>query len=338
LRAIAASPENDRDRGDALGPTLTQDATPMPTARKILSILALAASLCTACGERQPPPPAPVPARAAPAPVRIPSGAQEFQTDHYAIFSTAAARRTVQVAAAVEALHRAYERFFDLPAAAADAPRLKLILYRDKHEFSQYNTSMPWAEAFYRKPYCHAYYADGGGNPYHWMLHEATHQLNAERAGMATAKWINEGLATYFGTSRLENNRLSPGRIDPDTYPIWWVDDLQLSGSLQRDLDEGRLIELRKLIDGTGPDIGGRYLNTYYIEYWSLSHFLFHYQDGKYASAYRGLIRGNGSLKEFEAALGPVEGVQQQWYDYLLERQAELALQEQAVPATAIRR
>lgn len=313
----------------------------MSQAMKAWPILTLALGLCAACDRPAPPAqPAQVAAAAArPAQALPPPGAQEYQTDHYAIFSTASAQQTLQVATAVEALHRAYAGFFQWPAATApQPPRMRLILYRDKSEFSRYNTSMPWAEAYYRKPYCHAYYAHDGDNPYHWMLHEATHQLNAERGGIARAKWIDEGLATYFGTSELRDNRLRPGRIDPDTYPIWWLDDLRLSGSVQRDIEQGRLIALRRIIDGSGPPIGGRYLNTYYLQYWSLSHFLFHYQDGRYARGYRELIRGDGSLARFEAAIGPVERIQQQWYDYLLEKQADLALGERSVDFVAVKR
>ncbi|MEH6421296.1 DUF1570 domain-containing protein, partial [Pseudomonas sp. CGJS7] len=257
--------------------------------------------------------------------------AREHRSEHYAIFSTATPERTAQVAAAVESLYRAYAGFFELADAAKPADRLKLILYRDRAQFSHYNTSMPWAEAYYRKPYCHAYYAERGENPYHWMLHEATHQLNAERAGLAAPRWINEGLATYFGTSVLQDGVLHPGRIDPNTYPIWWLGDLVLSGSLRDDLDNRRLIELRQVIDGSGPALGGAYLNVYYLQFWSLTHFLFHGQGGKYAGAYRKLMRGAGTVEEFEATVGPLERIQQEWYDYLLEKQAEQSLAEQPV-------
>ncbi|MGO1073309.1 DUF1570 domain-containing protein [Lysobacter sp. CA199] len=301
---------------------------------KLASILGLTLAACAACGERQAAPPKAsvrAPVRAPAAPVRLPTGAQEHRSEHYAIFSTATPERTAQVAAAVESLYRAYAGFFRWTDGAPPQDRLKLILYRDRAQFSQYNTSMPWAEAYYRKPYCHAYYADRGENPYHWMLHEATHQLNAERAGMAAPRWINEGLATYFGTSVLENGVLHPGRIDPQTYPIWWLDDLALSGSLQNDLQSKRLIELRKVIDGSGPAIGGGYLNVYYLQFWSLTHFLFHGQDGKYAGAYRKLMRGRGTVEEFEATIGPIARIQQEWYDYLLEKQAEQALAAEPV-------
>lgn len=254
----------------------------------------------------------------------IPAHAKAYRTDHYAISSTATPERTRAVGEAVESLHRAYSEFFRLPAATGEHPALKLILYRDRHEFSAYNTSLPWAEAYYRRPYCHAYYAGGKANPYHWMLHEATHQLNAEVAGIAEAKWMNEGLASYFGASRLRDGVLAAGSIDRGAYPIWWIADLPLSGNLPQDLRTGALIPLRDLIAGTGPAISGRYLNVYYIEYWSLSHFLFHYQGGRYARGYRRLLRGDGSLAAFEAQIGPIDRVQAEWYGYLLEKKAEL--------------
>lgn len=301
--------------------------------------VALSVAACAACSDpaaqrERAAAATPAPA-AAPAATPLPPQAREYRTPHYALFSAAAPRETVQVATAVEALYRAYGEFFALPPAAADV-RLRLILYRDRAQFVAFNTSMPWAEAYYRKPYCHAYFAGDAVNPYHWMLHEATHQLHAERAGFSRAKWINEGVASYFGASRLEGARLRPGAIDPEAYPIWWLPDLPLTGSLERDLRSGALIPLRQLIENNGPPIGGRYLNVYYIQYWSLSHFLFHHRDGAHAAAYRRLLRGGGSLAEFEAELGPVEAIQAQWYDYLLDKRVEMiaaGATAQAAPA-----
>lgn len=110
------------------------------------------------------------------------------------------------------------------------------------------------------------------------------------------------------------------------------------SGSLERDLASGRLIALRPLIDGSGPPIGGRYLNLYYLQYWSLSHFLFHHDGGKHAAAYRRLLRGRGTLAEFERELGPVETIQAQWYAYLLEKRAEVADGGVSAEAASLRR
>lgn len=294
-----------------------------------------ACALCAACsGPERDAASAPKPVAPAPSATPLPPQAREYRTDHFVIFSTATPKQTVQVATAVEALYRAYGEFFALPPAAADA-RLRLILYRDRAQFSAFNTSMPWAEAYYRRPYCHAYFAADAANPYHWMLHEATHQLHAERAGFSRAKWINEGVASYFGASRLDGARLRPGTIDPQAYPIWWLPELALTGSLERDLRSGLLIPLRQLIDNSGPPIGGQHLNVYYLEYWSLTHFLFHYRDGAYAAAYRRLLRGRGGVAEFEAQFGPIEAVQAQWYQYLLEKRIEVVAGGEPAPAKA---
>jgi hypothetical protein len=109
---------------------------------------------------------------------------------------------------------------------------------------------MPWAEAYYLRPICYAYYAKGEKNPYHWMIHEATHQLNAEVSGFKKAKWIDEGLATYFGSSRIERHKLIPGKIDPDTYPIWSLSNSGLRGNLNADIEDGRWIPIRAIITG----------------------------------------------------------------------------------------
>jgi len=245
-----------------------------------------------------------------------------LETPHYAIISHADDAQTKQVADAVEALHRGFHDLFPaVPSQRKDGHKLQLLLYRDRAHFKANNHSKPWAEAYYLPPTCYAYYAVGERNPYHWMQHEATHQLHTELAGFSHAKWLNEGLASYLGASRIEAGKLQPGTADANAYPIWWLSSLYLSGKLDEDVAQGRVIPLRALIEGTGPPIG-QHVNLYYIEYWSLTHFLLHHDNGRYANAYRTLLKGDGSLAQFEAALGPVEQVQAQWYAYL-QTQAE---------------
>src|SRR5207249_1270633 len=138
-----------------------------------------------------------------------------------------------------------------------------------------------WAEAFYQEPFCHAYYSSAEDNPYHWMLHEATHQLNRELAQFKMPKWSDEGVATYFSTSRINNGVLNPGQIDSNTYPIWWLSDLTLTGDVQKDIARNQVIPLRAIVTGKGgPDID-EYFNLYYVHWWSLSHFLFEFEGGK---------------------------------------------------------
>jgi Protein of unknown function (DUF1570) len=264
-------------------------------------------------------------------------GAKQIETTHYVITTTADASQTQRVAEAVEALYAAYGLFFKARAAAADGHgKLKLTLYAFQAQFKANNYSMPWAEAYYLRPVCYAYYAKGEPNPYHWMIHEATHQLNAEVSGFRKAKWIDEGLATYFGTSRIERGRLVPGEIDPDTYPIWWLSNSGLTGSLDADIEAGRWIPIRALITGRdAPNINSN-VNRYYIQYWSLTHFLFNYDNGRYAEAYKRLISEGGSLANFEKIIGPADRIEYEWYRYLSGKISAFAAPEDSDEATTV--
>jgi hypothetical protein len=244
-----------------------------------------------------------------------------IETAHYAITSTATDRQTMLVGNAVESLYAAYLSFFSPSIGSPSDPvKLKLTLYRDQGEFRAHNQSAGWAEAYYLPPTCFAYFAGDEANPYHWMLHEATHQLNHEVAHFPQAKWINEGLATYFGTSAIRAGRLIPGLIDANTYPIWGVKRLTLSGDLQKDIRSGKIIGLRALISGVGgPSMDERF-NAYYIGYWSLTHFLFHVENGRYAQRYRKLIAEGGTLDNFETVIGPVARIEGEWYAYLQQQ------------------
>jgi hypothetical protein len=251
-------------------------------------------------------------------------GARVVETAHYAITSTADDEQTRRVGEAVEALHAAYLAWFpDVVQRPANAAKLRLTLYADKRELRANNRSSPWAEAYYLAPVSYAYYANDGANPYHWMLHEATHQLNNEVARFPKTKWIEEGLGTYFGASRIVDGRLRPGEIDGDAYPIWWLDGIGLSGDLDADIAAGQWIPIRALITGRdAPSIHSN-VNRYYVQYWSLTHFLFHGDGGRHAEAYRRLIAEGGTLENFERLIGPADRIERDWYRHLQARIAE---------------
>jgi hypothetical protein len=250
--------------------------------------------------------------------------ALSIETEHYAISSNATAEQTSQVAASAESFYQAYSAHFSSVIDVKKSQvKHKLVLYKNQQEFKTNNKSSSWAEAYYLNPSCYAYYSEGQANPYHWMIHEATHQLNTEMAHFKKAKWIDEGLATYFGTSKIQNQRLIPGKIDGNTYPIWWLSSFSLSGNLQGDIDKQKIIPLQALISGRGgPDINSN-VNLYYIEYWSLSHFLFHYKSGRYAEKYKRLIVQGGTLENFEKIIGPIDQIQNEWYEYLQQKISE---------------
>lgn len=260
------------------------------------------------------------------------AAARVTETPHYRIHSTASPNQTAQVAHAVEALHERYTEVF--PANNGRTARLALVLYRDRAEFKRNNHSRPWAEAYYLPPRSYAYFDASARNPYHWMLHEATHQLMREVSNFPRAKWIDEGVASYFGASRLANGALHLGDPDPDAYPIWWLPQYRLSGVLEDDLASGLIIPLDQLIGGRGGPDPNRYFNQYYIHYWSLTHFLFHYRGGRYAQPFKQLIAEGGSLENFTRLIGPPDRIQQEWYEHLLRLlpSSSIAPQETTVP------
>ncbi len=272
-----------------------------------LAIAALALTMFTACDGRKP--------QVSSATVAILPDAKVVETAHYKIFSTASESQTGSVAEAVEALYTSYADIF---GSEAHSGKFELVLYKNQSQFKANNRSKPWAEAYYRTPRSYAYIAQAK-SPYHWMLHEATHQLLRELSGYKPAKWINEGVASYFGTSQLKDGTLHLGEIDPNTYPIWWLSSLNLSGDLKKDVASGKIIPLQQLITDTGPDMNQN-VNGYYIHYWSLSHFLFNYHNGQYANQYKALLVLGGSLSDFERLIGPTETIQSEWYAYLMQQ------------------
>lgn len=244
------------------------------------------------------------------------------ETAHYRIASLATPEQTARTGEAMERLRAGFlHTFGDLPAANAPHPKLRLTLYATRGQFKAQNRSIPWAEALYRAGECRAYIAEGA-NPFHWMSHEATHQLAREVMRFHKAKWIDEGLASYFGASRMDARGLYPGTLDFNAYPLWWLSQFHFTGNLESDARTGRIIPLRQLIEDTGPPIAS-HVNLYYIEYWSLTHFLLHFEQGRYAAGYKRLLQHGASLEDFEREIGPVLSVQVDWYAWLREQQAK---------------
>jgi hypothetical protein len=65
-----------------------------------------------------------------------------------------------------------------------------------------------------------------------------------------------------------------------------------------------------------GPPVDLKF-NLYYVDAWSLTHFMFHYANGKYARAYRQFLAQGATLDTFVSLIGPVEKIQAEWYPYL---------------------
>lgn len=239
-----------------------------------------------------------------------------LETAHFKVHSTASPEATKTVGDAVEALHAAYVGFFESTNEITTPFRMKL--FRDREEFRFANRIDDWAEAFYLKPFCYAYYDGEQDNPHHWMLHEATHQLNWELSRFELKEWLEEGIACYFGASQLKGGRLHAGTIDETAYPVWWLKDLKLTGKLQDDIAADQVIPLQTIITGQGGPPKNREFNRYYVHWWTLVHFLFEYDNQIHRGPTLKLIQDGGNLEQFERHLGSVEDFQREWYGYVI--------------------
>ncbi|MEM7010138.1 MAG: hypothetical protein AAF585_01540 [Verrucomicrobiota bacterium] len=235
---------------------------------------------------------------------------------HYQIASTTTQEEAETAAEKAEILFQAYREILGT-ALDIEEPRepLKMRLYRNRDEFKKSNVLVVgYAEAVYRNKCCHQYLDPTAANPWHWMIHEATHQLNHEVARLNLKLWLDEGLACYFSTSFIDDEGvLHPGKPDFNTYPIWWLPDVDLSGDWEADVAMKNVIPLRNLIRDNPIDRRNRF-NTYYLHWWSWTHFLFHAEDGKFRDGLMELIAAGGSAKAFEKHIGPIEDLEQEWY------------------------
>ena len=250
--------------------------------------------------------------------------AQIVEKAHHKIFSTATQQQIDDTAHALELLYIAYSnRLGSVSGWQHNHPRLQIKLYKDRNEMRRINPGLGWAEAFYREPYCRAYFSADEINHYHWMLHESVHQLNHEVAHLKLAKWLEEGLAEYFSTSRIKADELAVGQIDSNTYPVWWIDDLATTTNLTENINNGSVIPLRAIITTQGGPGMNEHFNLYYLHWWTLTYFIF--ESPKYHARALLLAQRGGGLDAFEEIIGTVEQVQTEWHDYVRQMKAALA-------------
>jgi hypothetical protein len=206
-------------------------------------------------------------------------------------------------------------RFAALPHFQREHPKLRVKLFKDRDEFRWVNPGLGWAEAIYRKPYCLAYFPASEAHPYEWVMHEAIHQLNREVAQLEPEKWLEEGLAEYFATSRLGSNQVLLGQLETDVYPLWWIDEIARQPELADNLRNGSVIPLRAIITNRGgPSLNSQF-NLYYLHWLTLTHFVF--EQPPYRDHALELLNRGGDLEAFEQLMGPVDEIQPKWHAYV---------------------
>lgn len=157
--------------------------------------------------------------------------AHKLESEHYSALSNVSIEETHGALSRAETLYQAYTAFWDVKARPTDN-KLLLKIYSSRKEFKRANPLPGWAEAIYREPYCHQYIEVKSENkPYHWMVHEATHQLNNEVSQFKLPQWAEEGIACYFSTSRMDafEENIGPYQL---IEPKWYQQLLHIIDSL----------------------------------------------------------------------------------------------------------
>lgn len=236
----------------------------------------------------------------------------EMDSTHYHLWTSAPPSRGSQALAAAETLHRSWTAW----AGSAHGKRKHhLRLFASRTEMRRALPGLGWAEAIYHDSLCDQYDDPDSERPWHWLVHEGTHQLAAEDARLDLPRWANEGLACLFSASRTRNHRLILGSVDPETYPVWWLRRRPLAGALQQDLAKGNLVlPSAVLAEPETVDIS-RSVNAHYLTWWSMAHF-FHTAD---PAAWRDWVLHDGSKAGLLRRYPPVATLDARWYAHVLK-------------------
>jgi hypothetical protein len=80
-----------------------------------------------------------------------------------------------------------------------------------------------------------------------------------------------------------------------------------------------------------------RHFNLYYLHWWSLTHFLMHYENARCKAALGRLIADGGGLSAFDKHIGPTVTIETQWYGYLAELQRQTSRSTPPVRLEAVK-
>jgi len=193
-------------------------------------------------------------------------------------------------------------------------------MYATRREMRNDIPGMRWAEAFYDGKECVQYDDATSKRPFQWLVHEATHQLAAEDARLELPRWASEGLAELFSVSRILPGRggqpeLRLGSVDPETYPLWWLPEFKLSGNMETDLRDGKIVLASTVLkEAENVDIASS-LNQHYLAWLCLAH-LFHTTD---STAWRRWILTDGTDEGLMKAFGPRSTLDARWYAHMMQ-------------------
>ena len=217
------------------------------------------------------------------------------ETDRFILISDAADESTVDILAGnMEAAFRMFHGLFDRHVEPLPARfRIVVYLFDDRASLRRLQEElggrMPGG-GFYHSPGLLAFHREVRyfDELPHTMLHEAFHAFSdtyLTGPGSDLPRWAEEGMAEYFGNSKIERGEIVPGAVDRGRYaiPHGGGRPVRLQSLTAWNLDEARSVlrsgeapAIAELMEATRDTFYGERARHYYGFSWLLTHFLQH--------------------------------------------------------------
>jgi tetratricopeptide (TPR) repeat protein len=153
------------------------------------------------------------------------------------------------------------------------------------------------------------------------LLHEGTHyavHLIVRAISLNSLIWFDEGLATYFESSKLEDKKLIINLINQNKI-----------SSIKDTITKNTYIKLKDFINLSGEEFGQR-PDICYPQAWSLMYFLINGQEGKYKQCFQAyleaweqkkiVVNKDANLKIFEKCMSvSIDQLEKEWKEYTLK-------------------
>ena len=226
-----------------------------------------------------------------------------IESQHFRVATNHSAEAGTELSLTLEKLYDAWQqvlfsvwaregslvhKFNGSEVSLGSSRRHNVVLFRDRDNYVQQLSAVEPRIAvslgYYLDRMSTAFFYAGDPSVKATWLHEATHQLFQERAGVATEVgmnynfWATEGVALYMESLRDHGGYLTVGGFDAD----------RLQFARYRALNERFVIPVEKLVlYGREALQQDEDIRRIYTQAAGLAHFLLDYDQGRYAAAFR---------------------------------------------------
>jgi hypothetical protein len=246
------------------------------------------------------------------------------ETEHYAIRTNHSLEAGVALGEKLERLYLLWSQLFiryyateddvialfDGRAKAQPPSRRHLVVYyRDRADYlkslKEIFPDIEISVGFYQGRLRTAYFYADPKNDFRTLYHEATHQLFHEsrpvspKAGQRANFWITEGIAMYMESLQVRDG----------FYELGGFDDLRMLAARYRLLNDRFYVPLAELV-GYGMEKIQKdpRIATLYSQSAGLTHFLIHYDGGRYRDALVAYLSAVYSAQDTEQTLPKLTG------------------------------